>query len=212
MASRTLFALLASFGVACLSACNGGRLDVLEPLESGSLGGSLPSPYVLDDFEDGDTRSLSIPEGYWYFEPDPTCSGSFVIETTAGHDDITHAIRTRGGGCNAWGALVGLDLGSGETDTFDASSFDAIRLWARAEPGSVTELNVSLMDPQHFNTVIEVSTEWQEFVLPLDGFMFNDQPPEQPYDLTRFTHFQVFVFSADAFDFWLDDLAFVRSE
>jgi hypothetical protein len=180
---------------------------------SGAGGSELPSPFVLDDFEDGDTQSLSIPEGYWYFEPDPTCSGSFVIETTAGHPDMTHAIRARGGGCTDWGALLGLDLGgTAPGDSFDASSFDALRLWARAEPGSVAELSVSLMDPQHFDTVIEVSAEWQEFVLPLDGFMFNDQGPEPPYDVSRFTHLQFFVFSPESFDFWLDDIAFVRSE
>ena len=213
MARRSRFTLLGIFAVACLSACNDGRLDVLEPLDG--TGGPLASPFVLDDFEDGNTESLSISEGYWYFspDPDPTCSGWFVIETTAGHDDTTHAIRTRGGGCTAWGALVGLDLGgSSDTDTFDASSFDALALWARAEPGSVTELSVSLMDPQHFDTVIDLGTEWQEFVLPLDGFAFNDQGTEQPYDVSRFTHLQFFVFSPDNFDFWLDDIAFVRTE
>jgi hypothetical protein len=210
--TRTLFPELCLFvAIASLPACDDGRLDVLEPLDG--TGGLLASPFVLDDFEDGNTESLNIPEGYWYFEPDPTCGGSFVIETTTGHADATHAIRTRGGGCTAWGALVGLDLGgSSDTDSFDASSFDALGLWARAEPGSVTELNVSLLELQHFDTVIELGTEWQEFVLPLDGFEFNDQGTEQPYDVSGLTHLQFFVFSSENFDFWLDDIAFVRFE
>jgi hypothetical protein len=211
MARRPFFIALGSLAIACLSACDG-RLDVIEPLDGS--GDFLASPFVLDDFEDGNTESLNISEGYWYFSPDDSaCSGWFVIETTAGPDATTHAIRTRGGGCTAWGALVGLDLGgSSDTDSFDATTFDALEFWARAEPGSVTELSVSLMDPQHFDTVIDVSTEWQEFVLPLDGFAFNDQGTEQPYDVSRFTHLQFFVFSPDNFDFWLDDIAFVRTE
>jgi hypothetical protein len=209
MARRTLFTPLGLLAIACLSACDDGQLDVLEPFDG--TGGPLASPFVLDDFEDGNTESLNISDGYWYFEPDQTCSGSFPVETTAGHAGTTHALRTRGGGCTAWGALVGLDLGgSSDTDSFDASSFDALRLWARAEPGSVTELSVSLLDPQHFDTVVEVSTEWQELVLPLDGFAFNDQGSERPHDASRFTHLQFFVFSPDDFDFWLDDIAFVR--
>ena len=211
MARRTPFTLLALLAIACLSACDDGQLDVLEPHDG--TGGLLASPFVLDDFEDSNTESLNIADGYWYLERDPTstCRGSFPIETTAGHDGTTHALRTLGGGCTAWGALLGLDLGgSSDTDSFDASSFDALRLWARAEPGSVTELSVSLLDPQHFDTVVELGTEWQELVLPLDGFVFNDQGSEEPYDVSRLTHLQIFVFSADDFDFWLDDIAFVR--
>jgi hypothetical protein len=172
---------------------------------------SLPSPFVLDDFEDGDTQSLNIPEGFWYSQPDSTCSAPFGIETVVGRADNTHAIRTRGGVCTDWGALLGLDLG-GTIETFDASSFDALRFSLRVEAGTPTELNVSLHTPVHFDTVIDATTEWQEFVLPLDGFFFNDRPPEQAFDVSRLTHLQFFVFSPEPFDFWLDDIAFVRSE
>ena len=182
-------------------ACTDGKLQILEPHPQGGGGGSSgvaaqagaggsagfagqsagggnagisgTSPFVLDDFEDGDTQSLNIPEGYWYFQPDGTCSGSFGIEVTSGSSGSTHAIRARGGGCTDWGALLGLDLG-GTGQTFDASSFDALRFWARAEPGSHAELSVSLLDPVHFDTAITLTSEWQEFVLPLDDFVFND--------------------------------------
>jgi len=167
------------------------------------------SPFLLDDFEDGDTQSL-IPEGYWYFQPDGTCSGSFGIEVTSGSSGSTHAIRVRGGGCTDWGALLGLDLG-GTGQTFDASSFDALRFWARAEPGSDSELSVSLLDPVHFDTPITLADEWREFVLPLDDFVFNDTG-ETPlrFDRNALTHLQFFVFSALPIDFWLDDVAFVN--
>lgn len=180
---------------------------------SGTAGSSsLPSPFVLDDFEDGDTRSPNIPQGYWYFQTDEACdSGWLSVENTADRPGNAHAIRARGGNCTNWGALLGLDLGlTGET--FDATSFDELRLWARAEPGSFATISVSLLDPRHFDTVIDLTTEWQQFVLPLDGFAYNDLGPDQPFDLAVLTHLQFFVFSDAAFDFWLDDLAFVRSE
>jgi hypothetical protein len=180
---------------------------------SGSNGSTLPSPFLLDDFEDdSDTKSPNIPEGYWYFETDGACtSGWLAVEMTQTELGGTRAIRSRGGGCRNWGALLGLDLGY-EAGMFDASSFDAIRLWARAEPGSTTEVSVSLLDPLHFDTLIQLDAEWREFVLPLDAFVFNDQEPEEPFDVDRLTHLQFFVFSPDAFDFWLDDLTFVRFE
>ena len=208
MTLRPLFTALGCAAIACLSGCDN-RLDVLEPLDGS--GGLLASPFVLDDFEDGDTKSLSIPGGYWYFQPDGTCSGVFPSEFTPDRPGNSHAMHTRGGGCTSWGSLLGLDLG-GSGDVFDASGFDALRFWARAEPGFATTINVSLLNPQHFDTVIELDTEWQQFVLPLDGFMFNDKPPAQPYDPSKFTHLQFFVFSEAPFDYWLDDVAFVRGE
>jgi hypothetical protein len=179
---------------------------------SGSSGSHLPSPFLLDDFEDSDTKSPNIPEGYWYFRKDGACtSGWLAVEMTQGELGQTHAIRSRGEGCGNWGALLGLDLGY-EAGMFDASSFDALRLWARAEPGSFAQVSVSLLDPLHFDTLIVLDAEWREFVLPLDAFVFNDREPEEPFDVDRLTHLQFFVFSPDAFDFWLDDLAFVRFE
>jgi hypothetical protein len=179
---------------------------------SGSSGSNLPSPFLLDDFEDSDTKSPNIPEGYWYFETDGACaSGWLAVEMTQGELGETHAIRSRGVGCRNWGALLGLDLGY-DAGRFDASSFDALRLWARVEPGSSTEVSVSLLDPLHFDTLIGLDAEWREFVLPLDAFVFNDREPVEPFDVDRLTHLQFFVFSPDAFDFWLDDLAFVRFE
>ena len=239
MHTRT-FAALALLASTPLAGCDG-RLDVLEPerdaMTSGGTsaggsagssagggagsgsgpggsgaGGSLPvSPALLDDFEDGDTKSLGIDEGYWYFRPDGTCTGVFASELTADRAGSTHSMRTRGGGCTEWGSLLGLDLG-GSGDVYDASSFDALRFWARAEPGFATTINVSLLNPQHFDTVIGLGAEWQEYVLPLDGFTFNDRPPAQPYDPSKFTHLQFFVFSEEPFDYWIDDVAFVRAE
>jgi len=188
--------------------CQDGHLDVLRATPAA---GAMASPFVLDDFEDGDTQSLSIADGYWYFEPDATCSGGFGIEVVAGRSESTHAVRARGSGCSEWGALLGLDLG-GVGETFDASSFQELRFWARAEPGSFATISVSLLDPAHFDTDIALTGEWQEYVLPLDSFRFNDRGAAQAFDTGALTHLQFFAFTEAAFDFWLDDLAFVRTE
>jgi hypothetical protein len=174
---------------------------------------SLPSPFVIDDFEDGNTESLSIRQGYWYSTPDESeaCSAYFRIEAIVDRPSNTHAIRAQGGNCTEWGSLLGLDLG-GTVLTFDASSFDELRFWARADPGSETSVSVSLMDPRHFDTAVELTDEWREYVLPLDGFVFNDQGTEEPFDPDVLTHLQFFIFAPGAVDYWLDDIAFVRSE
>jgi hypothetical protein len=178
---------------------------------AGSAGAAGAAPFVLDDFEDGDTQSSNISEGYWYSRPDGTCSVGLSIESTPERAPNTHAIRFRGGGCTAWGALLGLDLG-GAGESFDASSFDSLRFSVRAEAGSVTTLNVSLLDPLHFDVMLEASTDWRDVSLPFSGFTFNEAGPEEPFDTDRLTHLQFFVFSPESFDIWLDDLAFVRAE
>jgi hypothetical protein len=172
----------------------------------GGRDGSLPSPFLLDDFEDGDTKSANIPDGYWYVQTDRECDDTILsIEATEGPFDETQAIRVRGDGCRDFGALLGLDL-----DSFDASSFDALRLWARAESDEETEVSVSLLAPNHFDAAIRLDGEWREFEIPFDEFMFNDREPEDGFDIERLEHLQFFIVDRGAFDYWLDDLAFVR--
>ena len=207
-----------------LGACTDGRLDVFQPsLDSGasgaggfagqptggSGGGAPASPFVLDDFEDGDTQSF-IRDGFWYLKPDDTCTGSFGIELVTDRPGSGRAIRARGGGCMSWGALLGLDLGGTDTP-FDGSSFGLLRFWARAEPETVAELTVSLLDPLHFNAPIDMTSSWREYALALDGFAFEDQGPARPLDSSALTHLQFFVFSSESFDFWLDDLTLESS-
>jgi hypothetical protein len=176
---------------------------------TGGSAGTLPmSPFAIDDFEDGNTESLIL-GGYWYGKPDPTCTIPFSIEDITDRPGSTRAIRAHGGGCTAWGAFLGVDL-RGSDPKFDTSSFTTLRFWARAEPGSVTELTVSLLEQAHFNTAIELTSDWQEFLLPLSGFEFDDAGDPRPLDRAAVEHLQFFVLSSASFDFWIDDVAFVR--
>jgi hypothetical protein len=175
---------------------------------TGGSAGMLPvSPFPVDDFEDGNTECLI--GGYWYGSPDPTCTIPFSIESVTNRPGSTRGIRAHGSGCSVWGALLGVDL-RGPEPKFDTSSFTTLRFWARAEPGSVTEINVSLLEDAHFDTTIELTSDWQEFNLPLSGFVWNDMGDAHPLDRTAVEHLQFFVFSSAAFDFWIDDVAFVR--
>lgn len=188
-----------------LVACIDGRLDLIHERSSAEP----PSPFVLDDFEDGDTQSPTIAEGYWYFQPDGTCTGSFGVELDVDSAEGNRAIRARGGDCTDWGALLGLDLSN--TETFDASSFDELRFRARTQPGVVLELTVSFLNPSHFDASVEATGEWTEYALPLDDFTLDGGGSSEPFDRSALTHLQFFVLSASTFDFWLDEVTLVRS-
>lgn len=192
-------------GVAGASASAGSA----DQSNGGTGGSALVSPFVLDDFEDGDTVSF-IPGGVWYLQPDATCAPLYGCELVTDRPGSRRAMRARGGGCTIWGALLGLDLGV-TPDQFDASSFQELRFWARASPGSEMELSVHLLDPLHFSTRIELTSDFREYRLPFDGFIFDDEGAPQVFDPSVLTHLQFFVLSSEDFDFWLDDVAFERS-
>ena len=206
---------------------------------AGAGGGSVGSASLVDDMEDGDG---SIPEtdgrvGAWYSYNDGT-----GMQTPADGTDMTmtaiqpargssaFAASSNGSGFTDWGAGFGFDLkNEGVTRlTYDASRFTGLSFWAKAGPGSTTQMRFTIADEDtspdggicqaalmecddHFGQNVALTEEWQNFTyrfsdLKQDGFgkPFPAFKPDKIYGL------QFEAGTSVAFDFWIDDIAFVE--
>ena len=191
----------------------------------------LPPPeelWVIDDLEDGDGWIVEHDGrvGEWFIFNDgtgtQTPAGAFAPSTPG--RESNYAVRTTGSGFSGWGAGVGLPLNDDGTtrDSFDASDYEGITFWARAESAVTARFNVfdgntdqdggvcsTCFD--HFGADVQLTTSWQQFTfawdeLEQDGWG-NPQSgaidPSQLYGLA-------FQFGPGvSFDLWIDDVAFL---
>lgn len=172
--------------------------------------GSSVDELLVDDFEDGDTLA-SNGFGWWYSLNDTAGDQDFRVSYVSDRAGSTRAANSSGIGFDIWGALVGLDL-TEDSGTFDGSAFTELRFWARAAPDSVSTISARLLEPDEvqFGQSLELGTEWQEYVLRFDELK-NVDGSEGPLDTTRLAAFQIFVFSDQRFNFWIDDVVFVAN-
>ena len=101
----------------------------------------------------------------------------------------------------------------------DASAYSRVTFLARAEPASVARtLSVDVLDSTsinlqdstalHFRSTVELSSEWASFSLPLKDFVPTEGDATRRVNRAELSTLEFWVFSPDAFDFWIDDLVF----
>lgn len=181
--------------------------DAATSTTSSGMGGAAHDTLLIDDFEDGDTLANSG-FGWWYTTNDTTGEQDFRIAEVFDRPEGTRAANSSGTGFDVWGALVGLDLTIGE-GTYDARAFSELRFWARAAPDSVTAVSARLIEGDlQFEKAIELSADWQEYVLELRSLSAVDGSA-RVIDSSRLMALQFFVFSDQRFEFWIDDVVFV---
>ncbi len=227
--ARWAFVLLAATSLTSLPACSdaevqafnrlaqaeGGAGGRTEPGSGGSSGGqsagSNSGPVLIDDFSDGNTETITS-GGWWYSVGDRGLSPLMRFDQTPRAGITTGALRATGSGCG-W-CFIGLDL-PGEPN-FDARGFGQIVFFARAEAASsVRKLQIDLLDftgtatGVHFEAFIELGTEWTRYALPFRQFVPSGEDASVTLDLSRLAQLQFWVFSSDAYDYWIDDLMLV---
>ncbi|HYO97604.1 MAG TPA: hypothetical protein VER33_24005, partial [Polyangiaceae bacterium] len=118
---------------------------------------------LLDDFEDGNNRSLDR-RGWWYPSGVPRTAEMSFAPAPGG----TIALRAVSTEESEW-SFIGLEVVT--RMDYDTTRFSALRFRARAEPGSATELRVKLLssDGDVWSTV-ELTSSWQQYTLPIDLF------------------------------------------
>jgi hypothetical protein len=182
----------------------------------GSTGGVNTGPLLIDDLEDGDSQTL-IAGGWWYMQNDRSGTGQAeygVSTSRAGNS--TRAVHAFGSGFNSW-FFVGVDL-PGQPN-LDATAFSRVTFLARAEPSSVARsLNIDVLDSTsvnvqdstalHFRSTVELATEWKSFSLLLKEFAPTDGDASLRVNRAELSTIEFWIFSPDAFDFWIDDLGF----
>lgn len=186
---------------------------------------------VIDDFEDGNTQVAQIGGrgGYWFKSAD--ASGSFF-----GPDPIgpvlkdgslaVYAVGKTATGADAWGALLGAMIGSGQA--YDASAYVGVSFRARCSGKSARKIRFEVSDVNthpdgdvckncwnHFGTEITLTTEWKEHKVL---FATLAQEPywgdPRPSSLTTSKLFSVVweIKPDSPFEFWVDDIHFLQCQ
>jgi hypothetical protein len=175
---------------------------------AGGEGGAASDSLLIDDFEDGD-RFAALNRGEWFVSNDSTGNQTLSIAgPSLAWEDSKYALRTSGVGFQRFAAVV-CDI-SGSAPTFDASAYAAITFVARAEPGSTKSLHFSFFSGNvNYAVPLTFGTDWGRHTI-----RFTDALPVEDanavLDPRAIAAIQFNVPAGTSFDFWLDDLAFVR--
>lgn len=187
--------------------------------------------HLVDDMEDANTTVIlgEGRSGVWHILSDGTGQGIIRPERLEGHvKSGSYAMHASGSGFTNWGAGLGLDLNNPgqHADTkapYDASEFTGIEFWARsARPMSIAiALPDANTDPSggrcsacghHWHTTVAVESEWKRFAIEFGKLVLDPgtEPAPAAPDLRTLTSIQFRVNANIEYDFWIDDLAFLR--
>jgi len=186
-------------------------------------------PSLIDDLEDGDLQIIETEgrQGSWFTFDDETGEHSGALVESPGRDGTGSALHISGSGFTSWGGGVGLYLNElDDTRSFyDASRYSGITFWAKVGEGSGSDFFVMVPDrntqPEggvcsscydHFHAPLTLTSEWQQYTLAwgrLQQQGFGDAEtsvsPAQLYAI------QFQWDEGQAFDLWLDDIAFTTT-
>jgi hypothetical protein len=218
-------------------ACNGGQLDAFSeraPIVSGTggtlttggtaaggrggssgdtspggEGGAGPADYLLiDDFEDGNQIAL-LNDGAWFVSNDGTGVQTLAVEMSPMEKPgSTYSLHSSGLGFASLGSVV-CDI-AGTAASFDASHYAALTFSARAEAGSNPDVLFSfLVGSVHFAVPVRLGTNWEVHTIRFADAL----PAEDPsaiFDSRAIAAIQFVAPNNASFNFWLDELAFVK--
>jgi hypothetical protein len=184
---------------------------------------------VIDDFEDSDLLSTAVDgrDGIWWqnTNPPPSDMGPEVVEDPV-RSGLVLSYR---GGPYAVFSVFGVTLHLTETDcefcSYDASVYDGIRFAARgdvnvwvglempsvrsvAEGGTCPDDAFGCWD-QH-GTSIQLTGDWQEYVLPFAEARQRGWGYEVPFDPSELYAVVFHIPVAAAYEVFLDDIEFYK--
>ncbi len=171
--------------------------------------GPTPAPvveYVLDDFEDGDTKGIA-PAGWWYPVNDST--GAQLLGVVAVEEDTEapggrsgHALRNDSGEFSDWGSAWGVDIGD---YNFPEGGFEVSFSLAASRP---VEVSFHALDgsKHHFTREVEATTSWSRVTVRLDNLFVVEESTVLRFDETTAHELQWFVFDETPVIVWLDDV------
>ncbi|MGK3960158.1 hypothetical protein WMF38_44805 [Sorangium sp. So ce118] len=213
----------------------GGPCAVLEVMP-----GEILDLSMIDDMEDGDLEippgdGAAPRAGGWFKDNDlsadatqePANEADLMTTLDPPRGDSRVAVHTSADDrFTVWGAGVAVFLNSGEY--YDASGYRGITFWARAEERSATRLKVMFVDRQtrhtggicdaeeagcgdHFHKHVVLANDWKRFKIPVE--CLGQEGFGARYDAPALDQLWGFYFSVgpgQAFDIWVDDVAFYR--
>ncbi|XXT20954.1 hypothetical protein WME94_05210 [Sorangium sp. So ce429] len=195
---------------------------------------------MIDDMEDGNVSILKGDDanprvGAWFTYHDeseggaqePDDAAGLVTATTPERGDSKLAVHTSGNDRFAeWGAGIGFHLSNAD---YDATGYRGITFWARAEEGFSTDLLVAFVDRQthpgggicgpaegqvpcydHFHTRVTLASEWRHVKVPVECLIQTGYGVFDALAQGGLRDIQLSFSAGQAFDLWIDDVAFYR--
>ena len=188
---------------------------------------------IIDDFEDGDTSLPKIDgrEGPWYHYGDSSTGAlGSIAPVVISRGASTRGMRTTGMGYSVWGSGAGTNLKqppAGQT-WYDASAYDSVTFWARAQapitflvvlpdidtdPVGKTCVPANNGCDHHYFKSVSVGTTWQRVTVAFADLSL--EPGTMPVP-TRFAPEAIvavqFRFAPGLdYDLYLDDVAFLKA-
>ncbi|WP_437738362.1 hypothetical protein [Sorangium sp. So ce1335] len=195
---------------------------------------------MIDDLEDGNIAILegddaNPRQGAWFMFNDESEGGAqeppdkagLVVATMPVRGDSQRAVHTSGNALFAdWGAVIGFEL---STDYYDATGYRGVTFWARAEDESSKKMVVAFVDQQtnkgggicgdeegqvpcydHFQKSVTLTPDWKHYKIPVECLAQSGYGLFEALAQDRIKIIQFSFGPAQAFDFWIDDVAFYR--
>jgi hypothetical protein len=205
---------------------------------SGCPGGLVPvADGLVDDFEDGDNQGTleAGRDGYWYTAHDSLGSDFEIpaqgFSTSEGGADSTTAVHIKGktgsSGDQSWGIELGLNFKNSQGEFYDASKYTAIAFQAKnGSKDADRKVRVSLADENthpsgavctacynHFNSNIELTTDWKEYTLAFDDLRqrpYWGAPRPERVTSSKLVNLNFQMGGGKDFDLWVDDVRFLE--
>jgi hypothetical protein len=187
---------------------------------------------VIDSFEDDDVLlpTTGGRAGNWYWYGDGSGIANVSPDKVNRGSSSVFGLNTAGSDFTVWGSGIGVDLKntsgmqSGK-EPYDASAYSGVTFWARgATPLAVTVVfpdvdtdgaggKCTVCDHHYFKSV-QVSTDWQRFTIDFAEDLKTPEPGTEPapeeFKPSGIIALQFRVGPGESYEFWIDDLAFVR--
>jgi hypothetical protein len=180
-------------------------------------------------YNDGTSEGVQLPPADFTTMTD--------VRSDAPHESSDYAAYTSGEGFSGFGAVLNVTMRSWpdyeETPPYDATAYSGLSFWAKVGANKSTTIRVRLVttdtDPRggecspsgdvseicfdHFLTQLTLSTGWQRYDVFFDDF--GQTATGKPFSAPNLGGLYTIEFVASGsgpFEFWIDDLSFIRVE
>lgn len=162
--------------------------------------------------------------------PSPGFTTMMDVSGDAPHSGSDYAAYTSGNGFSVWGAVLSATMKS--VGSYDANAYSGLRFFAKAGAGANKSMQIRLVttdtDPRggvcseeptpadehcydHFLTQLSLSEDWQRYEVYFDDFVQVNGGKQFPAPALGGLYTIEFLAPANLpFEFWIDDLEFIR--
>ncbi len=163
--------------------------------------------HLLDTFDDGNTLS-NEPGGWWYIINDGAGQQELTVVQGPGCPEHGFCLRTVGSNFEGWGAALGVGI----EGFYERGPYDTVRFSARVGTPRDVSFQMLTRSGPRFIRSLEVGTEWTEYSLRLDRETVNVDGETVRLDVADLYELQWFFFVPEPFEFWIDDVMFLRED